>query len=102
MSELKLEKEIELDVSDYAKHQKDCLVLKLNVWGRIGWPDRLYLHFKGKVLFIEFKQPGEKPKRLQEFIHEKLRRYGFRIEVVDNVRDGRAIIDDFTSDNSHV
>ena len=102
MSQLKLEKDIEQNVSKYAREDKGCLVLKLNVWGRIGWPDRLYLFPMGRVLFIEFKLPGEEPKRLQAFIHGKLRAFGFRVEVVDNVGQGRSVIDDFTSDDTHV
>jgi hypothetical protein len=69
------------------------------MWGRIGWPDHLYL-FHGRVLFIEFKQAGEKPRKIQEFIHERIRQHGFTVAVVDNVSDGRGVIDDFAQGRS--
>jgi hypothetical protein len=59
-----------------------------------GWPDRLLL-YKGHVLFIEFKAPGEKPTKLQEWMHGKLREQGFRVEVVDDTTIGRKLIQDW-------
>jgi adenylate kinase len=67
------------------------------MWGRIGWPDHLYL-YHGRVLFIEFKRAGEKPRKIQEHIHERIRKHGFNVVVVDNHADGRAVIDRFTQD----
>jgi len=89
------EREIEESVCEYALF-KHILVLKLNIQGRRGWPDRLFLH-KGQVLFIEFKCLGEHPRKLQEYIHAILRRNGFHVSVVDNVVDGIVAIDTFTS-----
>ena len=57
--------------------------LKLNLQGRRGWPDRLVILPKGKVLWLEFKAPGKQPTRLQQHVHAWLRTAGHRVEVVD-------------------
>lgn len=63
--------------------------LKLAIMGNRGWPDRLLLWPRKGIMFIEFKRPGEKPRKLQEFVHAALRKLGFVVEVHDNV--GRAM-----------
>jgi len=89
-----LEKKIEQRVVDYAEGL-GVLYLKLNLQGRRGWPDRLFL-YKGRILFIEFKAPDEEPRKLQLYIHGILRANGFEVEVVDNEDEGYAAIDRFT------
>lgn len=95
-----LERKIEADTSEYAQ-RCGCLSLKLVMWGRIGWPDHLYL-FHGRVLFIEFKRAGEKPRKIQEYIHERIRLHGFNVVVVDNFIDGRTAIDYLTKSLPHL
>ena len=51
----------------------------------LGLPDRLCLFTGGKLAFVELKTTGEKPKRIQIFMHKKLRALGFRVEVIDTV-----------------
>lgn len=51
----------------------------------LGLPDRLCLLPGGKLAFVELKTTGEKPKRIQIFMHKKLRALGFRVEVIDTV-----------------
>jgi Holliday junction resolvase-like predicted endonuclease len=92
-----LERVVETKVTEYAQ-QKGCKALKLNIQGRRGWPDRLYL-YKGQVLFIEFKRLGENARKLQEYIHAQLRNDGFTVAVVDIEREGKAAIDYFTSNS---
>lgn len=62
--------------------------------GRRNVPDRLRLceipaeHRQivaRYVQFIEFKATGEKPTAAQEREHARLRKLGFRVEVVDNI-----------------
>jgi hypothetical protein len=40
----------------------------------------------GKVIFVELKSTGEKPKKIQINVHKMLRNLGFRVEVVDTIR----------------
>jgi hypothetical protein len=89
---VRLETDIERRVVGYAERLK-IAVLKLNVKGRRGWPDRIFLIPGGCPLFIEFKKPGEKPEPLQEFIHGNLRAAGYRVSVVDNYADGVAAVE---------
>jgi hypothetical protein len=61
------------------------LYLKLNILGIRGFPDRLILFPHAKVLFVEFKRQGEKPRKLQEHVHKILGAMGFEVKVYDNV-----------------
>ena len=60
------------------------LCLKFTSPGFDGVPDRIVLFPKGKITFIELKAPGEKRRPLQTARIEKLRDYGFRVEVLDS------------------
>lgn len=51
-----------------------------------GLPDRMCLFPNHKIVFVELKTTGRKPKRIQLFIHDKLRALGFRVEVIDTVK----------------
>lgn len=48
-----------------------------------GIPDRICLIPGGIVVFAEIKTTEEKPKKLQLFWHRKLRKLGFRVEIID-------------------
>lgn len=52
--------------------------------GVSGVPDRLCLFSLGRVIFVELKRPGEKPRQLQERQIRKIRELGFRVEVIDS------------------
>lgn len=51
----------------------------------IGLPDRMCLFPGHKMVFVELKTTGQKPKRIQMYMHNKLRALGFRVEVIDTV-----------------
>ena len=51
----------------------------------IGLPDRLCLFPNHKIAFVELKTTGQKPRRIQVYIHKKLRALGFRVEVIDSI-----------------
>lgn len=57
-----------------------------------GLPDRMLLATRGRVMFIEFKQPGRRPTPMQLWWRDKLQALGFSWEVVDNAERFRAII----------
>ncbi len=63
------------------------LPVRINVVGRKGWPDYGY-GYRGVMFFIEYKRPGEKPEKLQEYVHGIIRRQGFNVYVVDNIEYG--------------
>ena len=65
---------------------------KLNFTGRRGAPDRLFIR-RGRVVFIEVKQPGEPTSPNQDREIKALRDAGAEVYVVDNLKDGYRILD---------
>lgn len=57
-----------------------------------GLPDRLVLLPGGIIFFVEVKSTGKKPTTIQLLIHERLRRLGFRVEVVDSLKQLNKIL----------
>lgn len=78
------EKYIERKINEYVKNIGG-LSIKLNSVNFNGLPDRLCLLPAGNLLFIEVKTTGEKTRKLQEYIHKKIRQLGFKVVVIDNV-----------------
>nr|BDD44133.1 hypothetical protein 6 [bacterium] len=85
-----LEKEVERVVCDYAEAY-GMLAYKFKSPSKRDVPDRLFVN-KGRVFFIEFKRPGEKPRRSQDHEFRKMRLNGAAVYVVDNIRQGKDII----------
>lgn len=50
-----------------------------------GIPDRLVLMPGGQLVFVELKAPDRRPTLTQAKVHERLRRLGFRVEVLDGI-----------------
>lgn len=73
------------------------LALKFVSPGFNGMPDRLLLFYRGRVAFCEVKAPGEKPRPLQVHRMEQLREMGFKVFVVDDVKQIGGIIDEICS-----
>lgn len=63
-----------------------------------GLPDRMCLFPNHKIVFVELKTTGQKPKRIQLFIHDKLRALGFRVEVIDTIKGVEQFIDSIIYD----
>ena len=87
-----LEKQIESKVCDYAK-TKNVLVYKFTSPARAAVPDRLFIAPDGRMWFCEFKREGQKPTPSQEREHNRLRQNKVSVFVVDNVEDGKAMVD---------
>ena len=73
------------------------LALKFVSPGMAGVPDRLLLFPGGKAVFVETKAPGKKPRPLQLHRHEQLRALGFRVFVIDEMKQIREVLDDLCS-----
>jgi hypothetical protein len=84
------ESDIEGEVTSWAEGL-GALHLKLNVRGRKGWPDHIYL-FHGKVVLMEFKLPGEGPEPIQTYVHTRLQMIGFKVWVMDNVKQAKTVL----------
>lgn len=61
------------------------MCIKLLCDNLCGLPDRMILLPHGKIAFAELKTTGRKPRRIQTFMHSKLRELGFRVEVIDTI-----------------
>ena len=61
-----------------------------------GLPDRMCLFPNHKIVFVELKTTGRKPKRIQLFMHDKLRALGFRVEVIDSIENVEQFINNIT------
>lgn len=59
--------------------------LCLKMTAASGIPDRLLVLPGGRVVWVEVKRPGGKPRLLQEGYHKKLRGMGHPVFVVDSV-----------------
>lgn len=87
-----LEKQIEAKVCDYAK-TKNVLAYKFTSPARAAVPDRMFVAPDGRVWFCEFKRAGQKPTAAQEREHLRLRDHKVNVFVIDNVVDGKMMID---------
>ena len=68
-------------------------VRKLITEGNKGAPDRMYMR-EGRIVFIEFKAPGEAAEPKQKIEHRRYRKNGFEVYVVDSVQGGRNALTD--------
>lgn len=73
-----------------------CNKAKLKGWipikvGQQGWPDRLFLK-NGRYVWVEFKQPGEKPRVLQKVQIKKLQDQGAEVHVIDSVAKAMEVL----------
>jgi len=87
-----LEKQIEAGVCDYAR-SKGVLAYKFTSPARAAVPDRLFIAPDGRVWFCEFKRGGQKPTAAQEREHARLREQRVNVFVIDNVSEGKMMID---------
>ena len=91
-----LEKQIEAAVCNYAK-SKGILAYKFTSPARAAVPDRMFVQPDGKIFFIEFKRDGQVPTPAQYREHNRLRGHNVNVFVVDNVVEGKWVIDTFGS-----
>ncbi len=94
-----LEREIERDCRIYAE-SKGCELLKFVSPPRNGVPDRilivpqqLRICMRPEIVFIEFKQPGKIPTKLQRLWLNRLRFWGFESLWFDNFHDFEELVD---------
>lgn len=81
-----LEKEIEKKFREKVK-AAGGRAYKFTSPGNSGVPDRLVVLPGGRIGFIELKQAGKQPSKLQERQMEKLKDLGCRVSVLDRTED---------------
>lgn len=87
MLESKIEKKL---VSMVRKQGGRCL--KFVSPGNAGVPDRIVMMPQGKIHFVELKAPGEKPRALQIAVHDRFKRLGFPVTVIDSMEGAEAFV----------
>ena len=65
--------------------------------GLSGVPDRIILLPGGTVAFAELKAPGQEPRPLQRHRIEQLRRFGFRVYVIDSIEQIGGALDEISA-----
>ena len=78
------EKDIERRLVELVKINNG-LCIKLLCDQLMGLPDRMCLFPGHKIIFVELKTTGRKPRRIQVYVHNKLKALGFRVEVIDTI-----------------
>lgn len=89
-----LEKDIESWARKYAEKQ-GLLEFKFVSPNNVGVPDRLFMNNHGLVGFLEFKKPGNKPTKLQQFFLDAFQGRKVIADWVDNKEAARVWIDSF-------
>lgn len=92
MKSIESEKLVERKLVEFTK-LNGGMCIKLLCNHILGLPDRMCLFPGSKIAFVELKTTGEKPKKIQLYMHDKLRKLGFRVFVIDNVQEVKNFID---------
>ena len=87
-----LERDIEKSVKRYAE-SKGWLTRKWVSPGHNFVPDQIFISPTGQVVFIEFKRLGLKPSAGQLREHDRLRKQGCLVYVVDSIESGKEVVD---------
>ena len=93
MEQIDSEKLVERKLVELVKINNG-MCIKLLCDQLIGLPDRLCLFPNHKMAFVETKTTGQKPRRIQAYMHKKLRALGFRDEVIDSVESAINFVED--------
>ena len=88
-----LERDVEKEIRIYAEG-RGMIAIKLSGPGNRGKPDRLFF-YKGRVLIMEVKKPGEKPTKLQQQWLTTFKDMDFDACWADRPGLGKTLIDQF-------
>ena len=95
MKNIECEKKLERSLKNSVEIKLKGMCLKLLSAHITGLPDRLCLFPGGRILFVELKTTDKKPRKIQLFMHRKIRALGFRVEVVDTSEQIESIIREY-------
>lgn len=87
-----IETVIETEVCRYAR-TKGFKTLKLHGGGAVGKPDRVFIGPQMRLCFVEFKAPGEMPRKTQLRWRDFLVACGFKHAFVNTVTGGKRLVD---------
>ncbi|MBQ60525.1 MAG: hypothetical protein CMQ19_00470 [Gammaproteobacteria bacterium] len=86
------ERDLQKKCLAYARDQ-GCFARKVETPAHNGFPDCIF-HFKGKTLYVEFKNPNGKGKvsPIQAKDHQRLEAVGMTVYVVDDFSYFRGVL----------
>ena len=90
------ERDVEGKVCKYARDH-GFLTPKLNIVGERGWPDRIFISPTGEHIYVEFKAPGKKLEKIQEYREDILMDRGILVLTIDNVERGKDHVDELVA-----
>lgn len=86
---------LETDVENAAvtwAEARGWLTLKMTPTAQKGWPDRLFVWTCGIHVWIEFKKPGETPRKLQAYRIKQLRKRAVGAHWTDNLEEAKKLL----------
>lgn len=86
---------LEKDVEKYLRkmvRQAGGECLKWVSPGTVGVPDRIVIFPDGKIIFVELKRPGEKPRSVQRAMLRGLYRLHCRVITIDNKKSVKGFV----------
>lgn len=92
------EKIVEIYLRDKIKSLKG-IAFKFVSPGNAGVPDRLVLLPNGRCIFVELKAPGKKTTPLQDRQIERIKKLGFKVEILDSPHKVDEFIEKLNGDN---
>ena len=66
--------------------------------GNAGVPDRIVI-YKGNVVFVELKRPGEEPRPLQKAVFDQMSDNGAYICIIDSEEDIKVFVEQYENTN---
>ena len=90
IEQIPLESEIERPAHEFAR-SRGWFAEKIMRTGRRGFPDHIFIR-NGRVIFIEFKRPGELPRPQQVKRHREMRCHGAEVFVIDSLDEAREVL----------
>lgn len=73
---------------------KNGWCLKLWSISFTGLPDRLILLPGARIYFVEVKREGKKPNERQTWVHDKLRKFGFKVYWISTKEQLKTFLDE--------
>ena len=92
MVKIESEKLIERKLVELCKINNG-LCIKLLCNNFIGLPDRMCLFPSKKIIFVELKTTGQKPRKSQLIVHKQLQKLGFDVFVIDTIEQAINLVD---------
>jgi len=78
------------------------MAIKLSPQSLPGIPDRIILGPRRTILFVEFKLPDNKDRKIhlnrQFYIHKKLRKFGFSVHCIKSIESFKRLLNIYIGD----